>query len=189
MAPSSTFSLTCRLCGQTHPAITLHPGESARCIRCSSTLASEPRYGGAHASTAFALTGLVFAVPAALLPFITVEKLGNARSGDFLASVSALASHGMPTLAVWVLICGGLTPLLLLTVLVFARGRFSRPAILAGRALAVWAMPEVFVLAVFVALTRLNSIVDVDLNAGFWSYVALSCATLLAWRTHRLGST
>lgn len=188
MALSSHSPLTCHLCGQTHQAIPLAAGESAQCVRCSSTLAARSRWGGTQASAALALTGLVFAAPAALLPFITVEKLGNARSGDFLTSVSALAAHGMPALAVWVLLCGGLVPLLLLTVLVFARGPFSRPANAVGEALATWAMPEVFVLAVLVALTRLGSIVDVELDAGFWCYVVMSCAALLAWRARRLGS-
>lgn len=183
-SPSAAF--TCRLCGQSHRDVVLGAGHTARCVRCSALLASAPRSACADASFAYAITGLAFAGPAALLPFITVEKFGNLRSGDFLASFSSLDSHGMPLLAVWVLLCGGLAPLLLLAVLALARTRFHATARRAGHALSHWAMPEVYVLGVLVALTRLGSIVDVELNAGFWSYVAVSCATLLAWRAHRL---
>lgn len=187
MQPPFPSVLTCRFCGQAHRPVALAGGETARCVRCDAHIASASRWGGQHAPTAFALSGLAFAVPAALLPFITVEKFGNLRTGDFLASVFALEQHGMPLVAVWVLICGGLTPLLLLAGL--ALGRRS-PASLRwiGDAFGDWAMPDVYVLAVFIALTRLGSIVDVELNAGFWSYTAMSFALLLAWRTHRLQS-
>ncbi len=187
MQPPLHPVLTCRFCGQVHRAIPLAGGEVARCVRCAAHIASASRWGGKHAPASFALAGIAFAVPAALLPFITVEKFGNMRTGDFLAGVFALDQHGMPLLAVWVLICGGLTPLLLLTGLALG---WRNPASLRwmGGAFGDWAMPDVYVLAVFVALTRLGSIVDVELNAGFWSYTAMSFALLLAWRTHRLQS-
>jgi paraquat-inducible protein A len=134
---------------------------------------------------AFALAGLVLAVPAALLPFITVEKLGNVRTGNFVDGVFQLHAHGMPFLAVWVFICGSLAPILLLIALL-ANRRHVRKARSLGEALAHWTMPEVYVLAVFVSLMRLGKVVDVEINAGFWSYTAMSIALLLSWRSFRL---
>jgi paraquat-inducible protein A len=135
--------------------------------------------------TAFAVTGLVFAIPAALLPYITVEKFNNLRTGDFLAGVNSLGSHDMPLLATWVFICGGLAPVVLLGSLVIGL-RHPAPARQLYRVLSPWAMPEVYVLGVFVALTRLGSIVDAGLNAGFWSYAAMACALLIARHAHRI---
>lgn len=153
-------------------------------MRCDTRLVVAPR-GGPHTPIAFALAGVIFAVPAALLPFITVEKFGNVRVGDFLSSVHHLHEHGMPFLAIWVLVCGGLAPLALLVALLFSNhhaGRVRR----AGETLSHWSMSEVYVLGVFIALTRLGSIVEVELNAGFWCYTAMSLALLSAWHAFRL---
>jgi paraquat-inducible protein A len=179
--------LTCQFCGLHHHAVTLSQGETARCVRCDSTLAAHSRLG-TSAPKAFAFAGIAFAVPAALLPFITVEKLGNMRTGGFLSSVIGLYDHDMPLLAAWVLLCGGIIPLFLLISLVFVRSRTPLSQLIT-RALPPWVMPEVFVLAVLISLTRLGSVVDVELNAGFWSYVVMSLALSLAWRAHRLQST
>jgi paraquat-inducible protein A len=184
MSSFQHHTLTCGLCGQPHTGVALAAGETARCVRCDGLLASAPR-GGRHTPAALAWAGLALAVPAGLLPFITVEKLGNLRTGDFLGSVSGLADRGMPVLALWVLVCGGLAPLLLLGALLMGH-RHPEETRRMGHALAHWAMPEVFVLAVFVSLTRLGSIVSAEINAGFVCYAAMALALLLAWRAFRL---
>lgn len=184
MSPAAPTPPTCRLCGCVHQPVSLAAGETARCARCNSLLAKAGR-GGEHTPSALALTGLIFAVPAALLPFMTIEKIGSARSGNFLTGVASLNENGMPLLAVWVLVCGGLAPLLLLAALAAGR-HYPDHAQRWGRVLAHWAMPEVYVLAVLVALTRLGRIVQVELNAGLWCYTAMSLALLAAWQAFRL---
>lgn len=184
MSSVSASLLTCRLCGCVHQPVVLTAGETARCVRCNTPLALAP-HGGKHVPVALALAGLIFAVPAALLPFITVEKLGSARSGNFLTSVARLHENGMHVLSAWVLICGGVAPLLLLAALALSH-RYPQHTQWWGRLLAHWAMPEVFLLATFVALSRLDSIVQVEINAGFWNYAAMTLALLLAWRAFRL---
>ncbi|MET0261785.1 MAG: paraquat-inducible protein A [Rariglobus sp.] len=176
--------LTCPLCGHDHALIPLARGERAKCVRCDALMASHPR-GGPHTAPALALTGLLLAIPAAALPFLTVDKFGNVRSGSFVSSLEGLRDYDMSLLALWVLICGALTPLFLLAALVISRWQPER-ARQFGHALAHWSMPEVYVLGVLVALTRLGSIVDVEINAGFWCYVGMSVALLLAWRAFRL---
>jgi paraquat-inducible protein A len=184
MLPDALSSSTCRLCGCVHQPVALAAGETARCARCNSPLA-KARHGNEHAPAAFALAGLIFAAPAALLPFMTLEKLGNERSGNFLSGVTSLHENGMPVLSFWVLVCGGLAPVLLL-VATLASVHYQKPVPGWTRVLAPWAMPEVYVLAMLVALTRLGQIVQVELNAGFWSYAAMSLALLAAWRALRL---
>ncbi len=184
MFSDAISSSTCRLCGCVHQPVALAAGEAARCVRCNSPLA-KARRGDEHTPAALALTGLIFAAPAALLPFMTIEKLGNERSGNFLTGVASLHENGMPVLSVWVLVCGGLAPLLLLAAL-FASLHYQKPLPGWTRVLAPWAMPEVYVLAMLVALTRLGRIVQVELDAGFWSYVAMSFALIAAWRALRL---
>ena len=101
-----------------------------------------------------------------------------------MSGVNSLHAYGMPLVAIWVLLCGALVPLALLGAL--AIGRPHGFLLKMEAALAHWAMPEVYVLAVLVALTRLGTLVDVELNAGFWSYLAMSVFLMIASRAQRL---
>jgi len=185
--------LTCGACGLIHRAVALAPGERARCSRCGTPLAKGSRFG-LDSALACATTGLILAVPAVALPFVTASKLANERVGVLFSGVGQLWDAGMRLLSVWVLVCGALAPLVLLGTLVAivlpARlGRRAAPPRAlnaAAHAIAHWAMPEVQVLAVLVALVKLHTIVGVQIGAGFWCYIAMSFATLLAWRSFDL---
>lgn len=185
--------LTCRLCGETHRVVPLAPGERALCHRCGTELARGGRFG-ADASLVFALTALILAVPAATLPFVTVGKLGAERVTHLATGARGLWAHNMHLLSIWVLICGVFAPILLLGVLggLLASTRFTGlwggtgPWIRAAYALEHWAMPEVHVLAVLVAMIKLGSLVHVTIGPGFWCYAVLSLMLLLAWRSFEM---
>lgn len=187
--------LACPLCGHIHQPIPLGPGERALCLRCDTVLARGPRFGR-DATLMFTVTGLILAVPALFLPFITAGKFGQERGGVLLTGVEGLWDHDMRLLAIWVLLCGAVVPILLLGVMAgvllpvrmgWAQGPnefLSRTA----HALGYWAMPEVQVLAVLVALMKLGSLVNVTIGAGFWAYIGMSFSLLLAWRGFTLRS-
>lgn len=191
--PSTSTHLTCPLCGQDHQPIPLAAGERALCIRCETVLARGSRFG-ADAALLYALTGLILAVPSLLLPFITAGKFGQEQGGLLLTGVEGLWANGMPVLAIWVLLCGTLVPIALLAILAggLLRHRLGwsrRPSELLSRAahaMGYWAIPEVQMLAVLVALTKLGSVVNVTIGAGFWCYAAMSLSLLLAWRSFML---
>lgn len=182
--------LTCPLCGQEHQPIPLEPGSRALCVRCDTVLARGARLGP-DATLGFTLTGLFLAVPAFFLPFITAGKFGQEQGGLLLTGVHGLWDNGMPLLGLWVLLCGAVVPVLLLAILAggLLRARFGwsrHPSDLlarAARAMSYWAIPEVQVLAVLVALTKLGSVVNVTIGAGFWCYAGMSMSLLLAWRS------
>ena len=150
---------------------------------------------GKDAAFAFTATGLILAPAAALLPFVSVDKLGSQHTGRLLSSVSALWEEGMRLLAIWVLVCVALAPVLLLGTLAGLLFRAHRgecslgnSALLrAAYAIEHWAMPEVHVLAVLIALTKLSDLVNVTVGPGFWCYAAMSFFGLLAWRNFDLG--
>jgi paraquat-inducible protein A len=142
--------------------------------------------GRAEAVLPLTLTGLILTVPAATLPVVTVSRFGSDHSGWLFSGVGALWSQDMPALGVWVLICGSLTPLVLLASLLLptrltgrtvALARFNRIAL----AVAEWSMPEVQVLAILVAVAKIGSLVHITLGAGFWCYLGMSLALLCAW--------
>jgi paraquat-inducible protein A len=185
-----TARLTCRLCGQEHGPARLAPGEKALCVRCGAVLAQGSRLGP-DTALVFSLTGLVLTVPAAMLPFITAGKLGDERISLLFTGVASLWDRGLRTLAILVFLCGGLLPILLLATLAIlhAPGRLGWPKdglhflFQAARFLGEWAIPEVQVLAVFVALMKLGSLVHVTIGPGFWCYCAMAFSLLIAQRS------
>ncbi|MEO7599680.1 MAG: paraquat-inducible protein A [Opitutus sp.] len=191
--PSLTSQLACPLCGQVHRPTLLEPGQRALCVRCDAVLARGSRFGR-DATLVFTLTGLILAVPALLLPFITAGKFGQSRGGLLITAVDGLWSNNMPVLGFWVLLCGAAVPILLLVILAVGLlpprlGWKQRPHPLlssAAHALSYWAIPEVQVLAVLVALMKLGALVTVTIGFGFWAYIGMSLSVLLAWRNFML---
>jgi paraquat-inducible protein A len=186
--------LTCHLCGQEHRMVRLAPGETARCTRCDGVLAKGRRDG--DLSLVLCVTGLVLAIPACFLPFMSAGKLGAERVSTLLTGVRALWHNGMRALAILVLLCGALLPVFYLATLALIKApdRFARwiagPELLARAAgmLELGAIPEVQVLAVLVALMKLGSVVQVTIGPGFWCYCAMSLCLLIAQHSFEHGA-
>jgi paraquat-inducible protein A len=192
---SEEAGIACRLCGCEHRSVPLAPGEKAHCVRCDSVIATGSRLGP-HGVLVFGITGLIMAVPAAVLPFVSAGKLGIVRVSLLFTDFGTLWDGGMRALAVLVLLCGGVIPVAFLSALVVLhapkRGSFlyDDPAALSlwAQVLKHWAIPEVQVLAVLVALTKLGSVVDVTIGPGFWCYCAMTVSLIVAQQAFDLES-
>ena len=189
-------NLTCRLCGKEHRTVSLQPGEKALCVRCGAVLAKGSQLGP-DAALVFAVTGLILAPPAALLTFVTAGKVGTVRLSLLFTGVGSLWDGGMRPLAVLVVLCGGLLPIVLLTMLglVHTSHRLGLGGVGLGhlvriaRFLEHWAIPEVQVLAVLVALMKLGSVVNVTVGPGFWCYSAMALSLLIAQHSFIMDAT
>jgi paraquat-inducible protein A len=181
--------LTCHLCGLDHQSVELKPGQKAACSRCDTVLAVGSRFGP-DAPLCFAVTGLIFAVPAVVLPVMSAEKLGDERVSWLLTGVDALWGGRMRALSVVVLLTGAVLPVVLLAslALLHAPARFGFGRQRAGREglarlvefLGHWAIPEVQVLALLVAMVKLGDSLAMTIGPGFWCYAGMGLALLLA---------
>ncbi len=164
-------------------------------MRCGTLLAQGVRLGP-DGALVFSVTGLVLAVPAALLPFVSAGKLGAERISLLFTGVTSLWETGMRALAVLVFLGGWLLPVLLLAALALLHAstrlgwrQFDfRTVRRAVRVLEHWAIPEVQVLAVLVALMKLGSVVVVTVGSGFWFYCAMVLSLLIAQRSFEFES-
>ncbi|HUG10745.1 MAG TPA: paraquat-inducible protein A [Opitutaceae bacterium] len=159
-----------------------------RCPRCTTALARGS--SRLEIPLAFALTAIVLYLAALNLPFATAAKFGEAQTGYLFSGVATLWSGGYQELAILVVGCGLAAPLILnaaLTViLVFSRKGLAKPVMQACLRIASWvekwSMPEVQMLAVIVAFTKISTLVETRPGAGLWLYGAAAFFTLLAWR-------
>lgn len=186
MAP--TPRLTCYLCGHEHRSVALAPGQKAECVRCDAVLAKGSRFGP-DTALAFSLAGLVLAVPATFLPFLSAGKLGDLRVSHLLTGVGAFWDRGMAGTGILVLLCGCLLPVVVLAFLAvlhapvgmgFRENADFGSLYRATRILEHWAIAEVQVLAILVSLMKLGSLVDVSIGPGFWCYCGMAASLLVA---------
>lgn len=163
-------------------------------MRCGTTLARGAPRVGSDAALAFTITGLLLAAPALLLPFVEVSKYQAQRASNAFDGVRALWEADMRLLAIWVFLCGIAVPLILLGTLAGIllplrlgwKPRSPEPLRRSAWAFERWCMPEVYLLAVLVAFSKLGSLVDVRVGVGFWCYGAMAVCIVTAWRNFEL---
>jgi paraquat-inducible protein A len=179
----------CPWCGQLHTHIELRPREISQCVRCGAQLA-RGRASDWIVTLAWVLTGLILWIPANLLPIVVLSRFGNTHESQLITGAIGLWREGQPWTAVLVVLCGIAAPALLLVaftcmLIPITLGRPTarlRFLIRWLRALELWSIPEVYLLAVLVAFIKIGSLADAIPAAGLWCYAGMALALLIAWR-------
>jgi paraquat-inducible protein A len=152
----------------------------ALCARCGATLYQRHDHG-LDRTAALSVAALVLFALANGFPILSLELQGERTTATLAGAVEALGSHGMPLLAALVLFTAIAMPFAQLAGLVYVIvplryghrvphfGAVFRLVQFASH----WAMVEVFVLGVLVALVRLDAIAEADTGIGLWSFAAL----------------
>lgn len=165
----------------------LRAGQRARCPRCGCII-HERKPESIRRCLAASSAGLLLLGPALSLPLLHFEMLGRDNHTSVLGSVAALFVQQW-WLSLLVLICSALLPLLQLLTMAAAswaqwRGRrlaALRPLLRWSFRLREWGMLEIYLLAILVALIKLEGDGRVLLDTGLYCLAALLfCNTLAA---------
>lgn len=181
--------VVCKTCGLLQRTAALQLGSVAECCRCGSTVG---RYNSDSLArtAAFSLAALIFYVPANVYPILSMDFYGAYSENTVWEGCVKLFESGQWPVAVIVFFASILIPLVKLL------GLFSlvvttkfRPARLRRgwtwihkiiEAIGPWAMLDVFLVAVLVALVKLGRLATVLPGPGLVMFTAVVVLTILA---------
>jgi paraquat-inducible protein A len=181
--------LACETCGLTQRVEDVAPGMSAECIRCGSTIVSRPA-SGPDVTLALTLAALVLYVPANIYPILTMNMYGAHSENTVWDGVVNLIQYNEYLVAAIVFLASIVIPLMKLLGLLFlvASVKWGRGRRLRGRthiykfidAIGPWAMLDVFLLAILVALVKLGDLARVIPGPGLIAFTCVVVLTMLA---------
>ena len=181
--PDLAGLVACPQCDLLNREPELPPGARARCARCGCVLLA-PRSGAAVTIVALATGALILMVVAVSFPFLAIDAGGLRSEASVLdAALSfALASGRMAPLSVIVAALIVVLPVTRLVALIYALGPLAlgrppragaAPAFRLAMRLRPWAMAEIFIIGVAVALVKVSSLAQVGFGPSFWAFVGL----------------
>ena len=139
---------------------------------------------------AFSLAALMFYLPANLYPILRLEWYGRHSETTALDGAIELFRQGQPVIGAIVFLASIVVPFLKLIVLFYlvATVKLRSPAWQRARAwmfrtlelIGPWAMLDVFVMSVLVALVKLGELATVLPSRGLFSFAAVAVLTMLA---------
>jgi len=188
MAQESVVS--CDTCGLVQTVEGLVPGTAAECIRCSSFVAARTSTRSLEVTAALSLAALILFVPANVYPIMKMYLYGGYSESTVWDGVVTLARTDQWVVAAIVFLASIVIPVVklagLFALVVTARmgwGRRLRSRTQLYKlidAIGPWAMLDVFLLAVLVALVKLNTWATILPGPGLIAFTAVVVLTMLA---------
>ena len=181
--------LCCPTCGLTLQVEAPSRGLRAECPRCGATVSQGP-HGSLQLSAALAVAALILYVPANIYPILRMHFYGAYTESTVWDGVVSLAETGQYFVALIVLLASIVIPVFKLIALLYlvVSARFGLGRRLRGRTriyrlvdvVGPWAMLDVFLLAVLVALVKLGQIATILPGPGLIAFTAVVVLTMLA---------
>ncbi len=173
--------IACPTCDMLHREIDVPVGGRLRCRRCATVLMTN-RPNALDRALAGAFASVILMLAALFFPFLELSIAGIHRRASLLDAALAYQSGIVAPLSAATALFIVVLPLiraaaLAYTLLPLRLGR--PPAAGANRAfrlaahLRPWAMAEVFLIGVVVALVKIGGMASVDLGPAFWAMAAL----------------
>jgi paraquat-inducible protein A len=179
LAPAGLIA--CPVCDMLHREVAVPEGGRLRCQRCGTTLITNAPHGlDRMLAASIASAVLIFA--AVFFPFLELNTLGIERRASVLDAARAYSTGLMVPLAVLTGIVIVVTPAMRALAIAYALLplRVGRPALPGARAafrlasrLKPWAMAEIFIIGVVVALVKVGGMAQIGLGPAFWALAFL----------------
>jgi paraquat-inducible protein A len=172
--------IACIDCDQLYSKPLLRKGEKALCINCGAVLCERKR-GGIDLSLALALTCLILLLLANVFPLLRMSIAGIVQEGSLMTGIVEMYKQGYWEISALVFIVTILAPMAraLLLLYVLIPMRFNRLAPRAARvfrlleSLSPWAMTEVFMLGILVAVVKMADLAALQPGVALYSFAAL----------------
>ncbi len=181
--------IACRTCDLVQSVGTLTPGTAAQCCRCGAII-GEHRAGSLGRTAAFSLAALILYAPANLYPILSMQLHGAYSESTVWDGCVSLIENDQWLVGAIVFLASIAIPLVKLITLFYlvvtartgaARGRRERAWMLRTiAAIGPWAMLDVFLLAVLVALVKLGELATVLPGPGLLAFTAVVVLTTFA---------
>jgi len=168
------------------------PGHNlvAECARCDSFLMATRDEGRLHLTAALALGALILYIPANLYPILHMSAYGAYSESTVWDGTRSLLQNREWFVGIVVLVASLVVPLLkiaglffLVVAAKFGLGRRRRSQTRLYKVIDIigpWAMLDVFLLAILVALVKLNDLATVLPGPGLAPFAAMVVLTMLA---------
>lgn len=182
-------AIACPVCGQVHRVTPIASGMVAQCVRCGSRISARSRRS-LDRTAAFAVAALVLYIPANIFPILRLTIYGATSDNTVFDGVRTFFNEGDYFMSAVVLLASIVIPLLKLSGLLLLvvtvkfnldRGRHVRTWLYRGiDGIGKWAMLDVFVLSIWVAVVKLGSLGSVRPGAGLLPFGCVVVLTILA---------
>ena len=172
--------IACQDCDLLYRQRVLHDGERATCSRCGAVLYRKIR-NSLDYTLVFSITGIILFLMANVFPFMTFQYEGRVQGSVLLTGVKELLVQDMWMLGILVLMVSIIIPLLKIVGMLYilvplkANRRPWRAAFIFRfvEALHPWAMVDVYMLGVIVAMVKLNDFATIVPGTALYSFAAL----------------
>ena len=192
--------IACPECDALHHVSAVPTGSKARCTRCGTTLFA-PKPNAMTDILMLAFAALILMIAAVFFPFLEINAAGLAQRSSVLDAILAFSDGLMLPLSFAVAALIVLLPVLRFCLLMYVfapmalgyhPARHAFGAFRLAESLRPWAMAEIFIVGVAVALVKVAGLASLTLGPAFWAFVALVIVTALkdnlmdrfsVWRT------
>lgn len=187
MTDSLDQMIACPKCDALHRVPQVEKGARARCVRCGTVLMA-PRDGAMTQIVMLAVTALILMVAAVFFPFLELSTHGLGRKSSVFDAILAFSDGLMLPLSFAVAALIVVLPVMRFIALIYVFAPMALGWAPAPRARAMfrlaetirpWAMAEVFIIGVAVALVKVAGLAQVTLGPAFWAFVGLVIVTVL----------
>jgi paraquat-inducible protein A len=179
--------IACPKCDALHRVPQVDIGAQASCVRCGTVLVA-PREGAMTRIVMLSMTALILMVAAVFFPFLELSTHGLGRKSSVFDAILAFSDGLMLPLSFAVAALIVVLPITRFLALIYvfapmalgwAPARHAQSVFKLAEHIRPWAMAEVFIIGVAVALVKVAGLAQVTLGPAFWAFVGLVIITVL----------